>query len=283
MLPGREQEDCQRRGRISGTPRREEHWLCGIRRARTAAEPTPESQRGLRNSGVLRRSLGSRHFAFTGFTERACRAAPSDRLRDAGAPCCGRNRSRVCTERRLDDWHPHVGWDCRGGDRSRARTRRLHVCVCARLGLHDRRPAGVCELPRHERAIRRLDQEQPSLGRRVQRLSRAPQPGRQVCDERQQRLLALVLLHDGHFSRANPGVAGKPGDRGGELPPLPRAGRRRDGDARTRRIARHLVYPLSRVRGPYGTARDQRSPSRRGEPCPTRNQAECAGGAAVPS
>ena len=32
-----------------------------------------------------------------------------------------------------------------------------------------------------------------------------------------------------------------------------------DGDARTRRIARHLVYPLSRVRGPYGTSRDQRS------------------------
>ena len=31
-----------------------------------------------------------------------------------------------------------------------------------------------------------------------------------------------------------------------------------DGDARTRRIARHLVYPLSRVRGPSGTGRDQR-------------------------
>ena len=54
----------------------------------------------------------------------------------------------------------------------------------------------------------------------------------------------------GTYSRANPGATGEPGDRGGELPPLPRARRRGDGDARPRRIARHLVYPLSRVRGP---------------------------------
>ena len=78
------------------------------------------------------------------------------------------------------------------------------------------------------------------------------------CDQGQQRLLALVLLHDRPYSRANPGATRKPGDRGGELPPLPRAGRRSDGDARPRRIARHLVYPVSRVGGPSGTSRDQR-------------------------
>ena len=81
---------------------------------------------------------------------------------------------------------------------------------------------------------------------------------RQVCDEGTQRLLALVLLHDRHVPRAHPGAAGEPGHRGGELPPLPRARRPGDGDARPRRIARHLVYPLPRIRGPHGTCRDQR-------------------------
>ena len=87
----------------------------------------------------------------------------------------------------------------------------------------------------------------------------------------------------GTFPEPIRALPGEPGDRGGELPPLPRAGRRGDGDARPRRISRHLVYPLSRVRGPYGTSRDQRSQIRRGEPCPTRNQAACAGGVAVRS
>ena len=86
----------------------------------------------------------------------------------------------------------------RHGARNRNRARVLHVCVCTRLGLHDRRPACLCELPRHERAIRRLDQKQPPLRRRVQRLSRAGRRGRQVCDEGQQRLLALVPLHVRH-------------------------------------------------------------------------------------
>ena len=61
-----------------------------------------------------------------------------------------------------------------------------------------------------------------------------------------------------HVPRANPGAAGEPGHRGGELPPLPRARRPGDGDARTRRISRHLVYPLPRIRRPHGTCRDQR-------------------------
>ena len=81
----------------------------------------------------------------------------------------------------------------------------------------------------------------------------------QVRDESHQWLPALVPLHTRRVPRANPGAAGEPGDRGGELPPLPRARRRSDGDARPRRLSRHLVYPLSRVRGPSGTARDQRS------------------------
>ena len=149
--------------------------------------------------------------------------------------------------------------DRRGGARSCARARLLHVRVCARLGLHDRRPAGLRELPRHERAIRRLDQEQPSLGRRVQRLSRAPRRWSPSTRRRPRNgFWHSYYFTTRHVSRANPGVAGEPGDRGGELPPLPRARRPGDGDARPRRISRHLVYPLSRIRGPYGTCRDQR-------------------------
>ena len=67
------------------------------------------------------------------------------------------------------------------------------------------------------------------------------------------------LLHERHFSGANPGVAGQPGDRGGELPPLPSARRGSDGCARICRIRRDLVYPLPRVRGPSGAVGDQRS------------------------
>ena len=62
----------------------------------------------------------------------------------------------------------------------------------------------------------------------------------------------------GTFPEPIRALPGEPGHRGDELPPLSRARRPGDGDARTRRIARHLVYPLSRVRGPYGTCRDQR-------------------------
>ena len=94
------------------------------------------------------------------------------------------------------------------------------------------------------------------------------------CDESHQWLPALVPLHTRHVPRANPGAAAEPGHRRGELPPLPRARRRRDGDARPRRIARHLVYPLSWVRGPYGTSRDQRcrfAEVNRGRPETKRN------------
>ena len=76
---------------------------------------------------------------------------------------------------------PRVVGDRRGAARRRARARLLHVRVRARLVLHDRRPAGLRELPRHERAIRRLGQEQPPLGRRLQRLSCAAQLRRQVA------------------------------------------------------------------------------------------------------
>ena len=80
----------------------------------------------------------------------------------------------------------------------------------------------------------------------------------QVCDEGAATASGTRSTSRSAYSRANPRVARKPGDRGGELPPLPRAGRRSDGDACTRRIPRHLMYPLSRVGGPYGTSCDQR-------------------------
>ena len=86
-----------------------------------------------------------------------------------------------------------------------------------------------------------------------------------------------------HVPRANPGAAGEPGDRGGELPPLPRARRRRRwGRPHTPDRATSRV---SVVTGPWAIWNLPRPtlPIRRGEPCPTRNQAECAGGVAVRS
>ena len=87
----------------------------------------------------------------------------------------------------------------------------------------------------------------------------------------------------GTFPRANPGVTSKPGDRGGELPPLPRARRRSHGDARTRRIC--ATSRVSVVTGPWAIWNLPRPTLRmlRGEPCPTRHKAECAGGVAAPS
>ena len=92
--------------------------------------------------------------------------------------------------------------------------------------------------------------------------------------------------HSFHFTtrrvpRANPGVAGEPGDRGGELPPLPRARRHRRWERlHTPDLATSRV---SAVTGPWAIWNFPRPtfPIRRGEPCPTRNQAECADGVAV--
>ena len=47
----------------------------------------------------------------------------------------------------------------------------------------DQRPRGVRQLPRDDRALRRVDQEQPPRRGRLQRLPRAAQPRRQVHDE----------------------------------------------------------------------------------------------------
>ena len=165
-----------------------------------------------------------------------------------------------------------------------ARARHLHVRLCARLGVHDRRPARLRELPRHERAVRRLDQEQPPLGRRVQRLSRAPQlSSPSTATKARNGFWHSYYFTTRHVPRADPGAAGEPGHRGGELPPLPRAGRPGDGHAGTRRIPRHLVHPLPRIRRPHGASPRPTSRSLRGEPCPTRNAAEFAAGVAVPS
>ena len=62
----------------------------------------------------------------------------------------------------------------------------------------------------------------------------------------------------GTFPKPIRALPEKPEDRGGQLPPLPRADRPDDGHAVTRRLARHLLYSLSRIRGPFGTGRDQR-------------------------
>ena len=254
-----------------------------VRRSRTAPEPSPVSQRGLRHSGV---SLKVAQVASLPVYRIYRTCVPGGTFR----PSSRRGRPRLRPEPVLslhraapNDRLPHVVCDCRGGARSGARARRLHVCVCARLGLHDRRPAGVRELPRHERAIRRLDQEQPSLGGRVQRLSRAPQPGRQVCDEGQQRLLALVLLHDRAVFPSQSGRCQEAGRSRRRIaaaatsPSSRRWGRPHTPDRATSRV--------SAVTGPWAIWNLPRPtfPIRRGEPCPTRNQAECAGGAAVPS
>ena len=250
--------DCQRRGRISAAARREEHWLCGIRRARTSAEPTPASQRASDIAEFFEGSR-SRHPAVTGFTDRACRAARSDRLRDAGAAMLRPERGPEFARRRPNERLPHVVCDCRAWCSEPRSGSASYTFAYARGWAYmtdDPQACANCHVMNEQ-----YDGWIKSSHRSVAVCNDCHVPHslrRQVCDERQQRLLALVLLHDWQFSRANPGVAGKPGDRGGELPPLPRAGRRRDGDARTRRIARHLVYPLSRVRGPYGTSRDQR-------------------------
>ena len=98
-----------------------------------------------------------------------------------------------------------------------------------------------------------------------------------------QRLLALVLLHDRRCSRANPGVARRAGRSRRRIaaaatsPSSPRWERRHTPGLAT--------SPVSAVMGRWAIWNFPRPtlPIRRGEPCPTRNQAACAGGVAVRS
>ena len=85
----------------------------------------------------------------------------------------------------------------------------------------------------------------------------------------------------GHFPEPIRALPASRSDRGGELPPLPRARRRpRWGRPHTPDLA---TSPVSAVTGPWATWNSPRPtfPIRRGEPCPTRNQAACAGGVAA--
>ena len=106
---------------------------------------------------------------------------------------------------------------------------------------------------------------------------------RQVCDEGQQRLLALVLLHD---AARFPSPSGR----------CRRAGpsRRRTAAAVTSPSSRRWGHPPTADRAtsrasvatdPSATWNLPRPASRilRGEPCLTRNEAECATGVAVRS
>ena len=195
---------------------------------------------------------GSEVVTLTAIEEKRCHGTQRT---DSGA---GRG-PRSGTRRRLNESLPRVDCDGRGGSRSRARARLLHVRVCARLGVHDRRPAGLRELPRHERAIRRLDQEQPSLGRRVQRLSRAPRLVAKYATKASNGFWHSYHFTTRHVPRANPGAAGEPGHRGGELPPLPRARRRRRwGRPPTPDLATSRVSVVTDPWAIMELARDQR-------------------------
>src|SRR5688572_6816901 len=146
----------------------------------------------------------------------------------------------------------------RGAPWRHARARRVHVCLREGLVVRHRQLGRVCELPHHDRAVRRLDEEQPPLGGRVQRLPRAARLPGQVRHESPQRVLALVLLHDRKLPGADPRDAQEPLDRRDQLPPLSRARGGSDGHACTRRIARDLVCALSWIRWPHGARSDQR-------------------------
>ena len=150
----------------------------------------------------------------------------------------------------------------------------------ARLGVHDRRRSGVREPPCHERAIRRLDQEQSPLCRGVQRLSRAPLSDRQVCDEGPQRFWhsytfrqAPSRSQSGRCRRAwrsrkrTVAVATSPSSRRWERPRTP-----------------DLAISSIRCHGSVGHMELSRPTSQilRGEPCAIRNQAAFAAGVAAP-
>ena len=106
---------------------------------------------------------------------------------------------------------------------------------------------------------------------------------RQVCDEGQQRLLALVPLHDAALSPSQSGRCRRAGPSRRRIaaaatsPSSRRWGRPHTPDLATSRV--------SVATDPWATCNLPRPASRslRGEPCQTRNEAKFATGVAVPS
>ena len=141
---------------------------------------------------------------------------------------------------------------------SGGRARPLHLRLREGLLLPHERSRGLRELPRHERAVRRLGEEEPPRGGGLQRLPRAARPRRQVRDEGRERLLALLLLHDAVLRGADPRDAGEPRDRRGQLPALPRPRRPGDGDPRARGLRGDLLHPVPRLGRAPRALRDER-------------------------
>ena len=120
-------------------------------------------------------------------------------------------------------------------------------------------PGGLRQLPRDERAVRRLDARQPSRRGGVQRLPHAGDARRQVRHEGLERLLALVLLHDGRVPRSHPDDAPQPAHHRGVVPEVSRRDRLGDSGAASADTG-DVVRALPRVSGTPAIGRGRGAP-----------------------
>lgn len=127
------------------------------------------------------------------------RFAGTTRVRGTPAASCWlgrRTTTLACEGADGHDTRATVGDRCCRVRRRRGRTGLLHVRRRSRVCVPNERSRGVCELSCHVRALRGVDESEPSCGRDLQRLPHAARPRWEVHREGAKRLLAFLLLHD---------------------------------------------------------------------------------------
>ena len=296
--------DIERRGRAT-TP-----WTRPTRRGRRAPVGTrPGSPPRRRSSPRPARGAARPRAAVSGRHGHRRRARHLRRTRPHGGRCpprAGKNPRRIaptayetlcegpvmiqrpCRDRAArrqqrfpDDGTAHVETrdalaavarvDRGGGDRRLRRAGRLHVRLRPRLFLHDRRPGGLRQLPRHDRAAGRVVARQPSQRGRLQRLPYPGERGRQVRDQGDERLLSFLLLHLRRLPGSHPDDSTQPRHHRSGVPEVSRRDheldRRPDGPAdsrgrsgRPRRLTRGRGFPACAATPPWGTSDDRPAP-----------------------